>query len=285
MEIHYEKATLFKRFMAYVIDLFLLIFLTISIFYPSTFIYKTFSIYKENKEKIDNTYRVSMLYKEIDNKFIDLITFIEEKELNNEESYNLIKDSLDYFYINLKAFSHEETYKNEYLKKLKESNYFELINENYVLKKEYTYKEGYEFLKEIYKDSIKYLSNNKYYIEGSTRLLLIELSTILISYFISYLVLYLLIPLIIKNGNKSIGRLIFHINIVNYNGLNLSATKFIGYSLFNFLFIYFLSIFAFFIPSLVSLLMIIFSKDNRSFSEYIFNIYLLDSKSKNIINN
>lgn len=285
MEIHYQKTTLFKRFMAYIIDLFLLVFLCVSIYYPFSFIYSSLSIYKDNKEKIDNTYRISSLYKEIDNEFIDLISYIENNELNNEESYNLIKDSLDYFYIDLKAFKNEDTFKNEYLNKLNESNYFDLINDKYVLKNEYTFKEGYEFLKNIYKESIKYLSNNEDFLKGSTSILLIQIVTILISYFISYLIFYLLIPLIFKNGNKSIGRLIFSINIVNYNGLNLSIGKYISYSLFNFLFIYLLSLFAFFIPSLISLLMILFSKDNKSFGEYVFNIYLLDSKSKNIINN
>lgn len=283
MEIHYQKATLFKRFIAKFIDLTILVFSTLFFVFIFSLFYKNLSIYKNNIDVINNTYVESKLYVKENNKFIDLLTISEEKYENNEEKYNFLKERLDYFYFELNAYSENDSYKNDYINALINSGYFENINNSYELKNTSSFKEGYDVLKEIYQNSLKYLSNNKFFIKASSLLFLYQILLVLISFIVSFIIFELIIPLFIK-GNKSIGRLIFSINLVSNTGLNLSKSRFILFSLFNLFFIYILNIFAFLLPSLISIFMIIFTKDNKSFGEYVFNIYVLDAKTKNIIN-
>lgn len=283
MEIHYQKATLFKRFIAKFIDLTILVFSTLFFVFIFSLFYKNVSIYKNNMDVINNIYVESKLYVEENNKFIDLLTISEEKYENNEEKYNFLKERLDYFYFELNAYSENDLYKDDYINVLINSGYFENINNSYELKNTSSFNEGYDVLKEIYQNSLKYLSNNKNFVKASSLLFLYQILLILISFIASYIIFELLIPLFIK-GNKSIGRLIFSINLVSNTGLNLTNSRFILFSLFNLFFIYILNIFAFLLPSLISIFMIIFTKDNKTFGEYVFNIYVLDAKTKNIIN-
>jgi hypothetical protein len=287
IEIEYKSVSVVKRFFSKFVDLFIIVFTCFVFFSLSNmFIVKNVDGYKnlintQNKLKIE-----SNLYLEDGTYVIDYVNT--DSFTNYESKKDYLSSTIEKFYTN-QTFFNDSTYKNQYYQRAVESKdsssnlLFKLENE--VLKESNLKPEDYyNFYKdEIENHCIGYLFNNSEY-SNCTRLISLSLIiTAFICLFISYVIYRVVLPLTcFKKGKQTLGMKLFKISYVGVDAFSVSGTKYALKSIFDFIVYYLLNIVSFLIPLIISTGMMFLSKSGQDLSEYIFNVYPIDTKNDDV---
>lgn len=287
IEIEYKSVSVVKRFFSKFVDLFIIVFTCFVFFSLSNmFIVKNVDGYKnlintQNKLKIE-----SNLYLKDGTYVIDYVNT--ESFTNYESKKDYLSSTIEKFYTN-QTFFNDSTYKNQYYQRALESKdsssnlLFKL--ENAVLKENNLKPEDYyNFYKdEIENHCIGYLFNNSEY-SNCTRLISLSLIiTAFICLFISYVIYRVVLPLTcFKRGKQTLGMKLFKISYVGVDAFSVSGTKYVLKSIFDFVVYYLLNIVSFLIPLIISIGMMFLSKSGQDLSEYVFNVYPIDTKNDDV---
>ena len=131
--------------------------------------------------------------------------------------------------------------------------------------------------------AIKYVINSDQYV-SATRIISLSFIfiTLLVPIVFSVILFELVFPLIFKRGRKTLGKLIFKLSVVDNRGLSCSFWRFLGrFSIFFFLEVL-VGIVSFAIPLIISFSMMVFSKTNQSFHDYVVNTYVVEAPTSSI---
>lgn len=280
----YKGIKIYKRILANLIDFFIKLILSLVFILISSLIYKSLDLYINLENTISNIEIESKLFIKENDINIEITSYTLNLDISYEEKYNYLKENIDYFFIDLNAYLDIEEEGKKELDALKiNSGYFELIDNELIEKEEVTYLTLYSFYKDkVYLEAKNNLYNNESYSLSVSKNFLISVLIYVFSYLLSVIIINFIFPLIFKRGRLTIGRKIFKIGLVNNKGLSLSLNEFIRYFLFYFIFEDILSLFTFLLPKLLSYLMIIFSRFNQGFTEYVLNFYLVSYENKKI---
>ena len=287
IEIEYDYVPLYKRFFSAIIDIFITIFLALILTLSSLFIYTNSSIYKESISSINTVIEDSSLYIKSNEEYILISDYYENnKTISNNEKRKDLDKRVNYFYINLNCYSDISFFGNNLLNELKleyGNNLFykdEISNEIKekvdALDKDFV--EFYIYI--INENAIGYLLQNDIYKNETNKIFIFQIILLVSSIIISVLIFYLFIPLIIKRGNKTIGKLIFRFGNLKVNGFSLSKKDFLIKFLYFFFLEFLLSLFTFFIPLLISIGMMMFSISHQNLNEYLSQSYSLSNENK-----
>ena len=287
IEIEYDYVPLYKRFFSAIIDIFITIFLALILTLSSLFIYTNISIYKESISSINMVIEDSSLYIKSNEEYILISDYYENnKTISNNEKRKDLEKRVNYFYINLNCYSDISSFGNNLLNELKleyGNNLFykdEISNEIKekvdALDKDFV--EFYIYI--INENAIGYLLQNDIYKNETNKIFIFQIILLVSSIIISVLIFYLFIPLIIKRGNKTIGKLIFRFGNLKVNGFSLSKKDFLIKFLYFFFLEFLLSLFTFFIPLLISIGMMMFSISHQNLNEYLSQSYSLSNENK-----
>jgi len=287
-DIVFEKADLKRRFFASMFDYIFVLILSFIVFSISGMFLRNSAVYQENvnKEKIVMIESGLYVKKDDESEQVFLITdfYDQDTTSDDEKKYFILREAVDSFYLDLNCYQKSEDYGKIRLNKfLDDSDMFYIVDENYVLKSEKTFKEGYDFYKNILtNDAIGQLINEETYLNASKDNFIMTIWILFLSYVVSIIILFYVVPLIFKRGRKTFGRLIFKIGLVDKHGINVKL------SLFTVKFIIFLileailSVFAFMLPFCVSVGMAVLSKTSQNFSEYMTNTYSINDENKRV---
>lgn len=259
-KVEYYKLPFYRRLTSIFMDLMMLILLfTIFLFPISSII----------DNKIEKNQELTQCIKEMNDILVESGLFIVDKSGTITEDISDKAISLGYEYLNKL-----ETY----LSIKNESELFEYENGTYV--EIGTKEEMNEFYKEnwkiVYQELVSTEEYNKYnqkYIEIMEKYSGI---TYAISIVASIVILFMIIPIFSNNG-KTLGKLIFKVSIVtNYyqkpNKLQVFIRQF-----------FFVLLTFTFIPTIISLILVLFDKQGKSLHDYISSTRLIDSNIEKML--
>lgn len=285
--LEYEKPQLYKRVFSNIIDMILVFIVSVSLISLSLSIYNKSESYT-NSNKIMNDVKIqSGFYKEIDDTLIFLTDELESAtEKTYEEKYNTIKNITYTFFLDESGTFFEGNGIQIWHEIISKSDLFELVDGKYEKRDGVSDLRAYEFYKKFVDENILgYISKNINYIDAARTIIIVQIVIFLASFFLSIIIFYLIIPFIFYRGKKSIGRLIFKIAFVDFQGISASSARFLGkFALFFFIEVV-LSIFTFGIPLFISISMLGFSKSGQCLSEYLSGVYAISSDNKKIYKN
>ncbi len=287
IEIEYNNASIVKRFFSKFVDLFTIVF-TCFVFFSlvNMFVLKNVDGYSNLIKTQDNLKVESGLYLENGTYVID---YVDSTDFSNyEEKKNYLSSSILSFYNN-STFFEDDSIKNQYYqrclnKKDSSSNQMFYLEDNLIKEFNLNPKDYYEFYKSEIEDYSKgYLFNNVSY-ANCTRL--ISVSQIISAYiclFISYIIYKVILPIsCFKRGRQTLGMKLFNISYIGVDAFNISLIRYLLKALFDFVIFYIVDVVSFLIPLFVSIGMMFLTKTNQYLSEYVFNIYVVDSKNEDV---
>lgn len=285
--IHYKRVGLIKRTFISLLDIFFLIFLTLTLSLISLGTYVSSSSFQNDNESLISLKNESNLF--IDNEEI-LVKLQNDDSLTINEKSEALEVAITKFYI----FTNETiNTSGDYLKeyetrklnaKENELNLFIKVEDTIVRSKNNIKDSVYlDFYKEEYLSyALPTLYSLPLYTSITQKIVLINLSLISFSLLISGLIIYLVFPLIFKRDHATLSMKIFKVGLINSNGVSLSTKEFI----FRFLFIYviefILGTLSLFIIPLISYSYMILSKKESPFHDALINIMMIDKNSNKI---
>ncbi len=285
--IHYKRVGLIKRTFISLLDIFFLIFLTLTLSLISLGTYVSSSSFQNDNESLISLKNESNLF--IDNEEI-LVKLENDDSLTINEKSEALEVAITKFY----KFTNETiNTSSDYLKeyetrklnaKENEVNLFIKV-EDEIIRSENNIKDSVylDFYKEEYLGyALPTLYSLPLYTSITQKIVLINLSLISFSLLISGLIIYLVFPLIFKRDHATLSMKIFKVGLINSNGVSLSTKEFI----FRFLFIYviefILGILSLFIIPLISYSYMILSKKESPLHDALINIMMVDKNSNKI---
>lgn len=285
--IHYKRVGLIKRTFISLLDIFFLIFLTLTLSLISLEAYVSSSSFQNDNESLISLKNESNLF--IDNEEI-LVKLQNDDSLTINEKSEALEVAITKFYI----FTNETiNTSGDYLKeyetrklnaKENELNLFIKVEDTIVRSKNNIKDSVYlDFYKEEYLSyALPTLYSLPLYTSITQKIVLINLSLISFSLLMSGLIIYLVFPLIFKRDHATLSMKIFKVGLINSNGVSLSTKEFI----FRFLFIYviefILGTLSLFIIPLISYSYMILSKKESPFHDALINIMMIDKNSNKI---
>lgn len=106
-----------------------------------------------------------------------------------------------------------------------------------------------------------------------------------VSLTLAYAIVYLVIPLCLGRGKKTLGRLIFHLGLVDQRVLSVTWKRYLVRWLIMFFVEIVLSVMTLCVPLLVSITMMVFTKRKQNFHDYMLGIDELDDENQKIYKN
>jgi|GEM_PF-710203 len=285
-EVLYPKPKLYKRYFSGLIDLALLAILGLLFFSLFQFSFSHLPSYKRTVQERDQLQVASGLYTS-DAKLL-IVATDEDEESPLEDRKETLRKGLETFYLNPDYFSTKDAYQayQERKKDAKDSQ----GNLLFVAGTDGTYLEGnasaksyYDFYhEEIDRYASPLLFQNPSYREKTNRIFRFFLGNLFFGLTLAFLLLYLLVPLLFRRGRKTLGRYLFHLALLGPDGLNLKTRAFLLRFLFVFLVGYLLDLVTVFVPLLVSLGMMTFSKSGQDLFDYVTNTYVVDDSRREV---
>jgi uncharacterized RDD family membrane protein YckC len=286
-EVEYPRAALYKRWFAFIIDLFLAVLSGMIFFSLGNLIIDHVPSYEAVVEKRDEMQVQSGLY---DSNHQALILTVS----NSTDSYDVKKDTLakaiEAFYANTDYFT-TDSYYQEYQSRKKaatDSSGNPIFVEDSAhpgtyLEGSYSSETYYNFYySEIDKHCLGYLSLNATYKDLTNVIFRAFILLLFAGMTIGYLLFFFVLPWILKRGRKTLGMYLFRISLVSNEGLNLTAKQYLLRSLLQFVLGYLLSLATFGIPILVSVTMMHLSKAHQDFFDYLTKTYMVDTANKDV---
>ena len=282
--LEYSKARIYQRVFSFFIDLFLAVLLGMIINSLCGLVTSVVPKYQEVLQERIVLQDQSGLFDE--NQKLWTLS-LEGSDMTIQEKKELLSTRLDEFYHN-DVFFEDDTFYQSYQKRKSEAVnekgelLFQLISGSYV-EKDFSDDVYYSFYqKEFENYASAALSHNVRFADLSNLIVRISVIEIVLSMSVGFALSFVIMPLILKRGRKTIGMYLFKISLVGGDALNVRGKTLLFRNVFLLLIGYWLTIFTFGIPWLVSLTMMTFSKTGQDFFDYMSGTYVVSTKDKDI---
>lgn len=282
--LEYSKARIYQRVFSFFIDLFLAVLLGMIINSLCGLVTSVVPKYQEVLQERIELQDQSGLFDE--NQKLWTLS-LEGSDMTIQEKKELLSTRLDEFYHN-DVFFEDDTFYQSYQKRKSEAVnekgefLFELISGSYV-EKDFSDDVYYSFYqKEFENYASAALSHNVRFADLSNLIVRISVIEIVLSMSVGFALSFVIMPLILKRGRKTIGMYLFKISLVGGDALNVRGKTLVFRNALLLLIGYWLTIFTFGIPWLVSLTMMTFSKTGQDFFDYMSGTYVVSTKDKDI---
>lgn len=282
--LEYSKARIYQRVFSFFIDLFLAVLLGMIINSLCGLMTSVVPKYQEVLQERIELQDQSGLFDE--NQKLWTLS-LEGSDMTIQEKKELLSTRLDEFYHN-DVFFEDDTFYQSYQKRKSEAVnekgelLFELISGSYV-EKDFSDDVYYSFYqKEFENYASAALSHNVRFADLSNLIVRISVIEIVLSMSVGFALSFVIMPLILKRGRKTIGMYLFKISLVGGDALNVRGKTLLFRNVLLLLIGYWLTIFTFGIPWLVSLTMMTFSKTGQDFFDYMSGTYVVSTKDKDI---
>lgn len=282
--LEYSKARIYQRVFSFFIDLFLAVLLGMIINSLCGLVTSVVPKYQEVLQERIELQDQSGLFDE--NQKLWTLS-LEGTDMTIQEKKELLSIRLDEFYHNA-VFFEDDTFYQSYQKRKSEAVnekgelLFELISGSYV-EKDFSDDVYYSFYqKEFENYASAALSHNVRFADLSNLIVRISVIEIVLSMSVGFALSFVIMPLILKRGRKTIGMYLFKISLVGGDALNVRGKTLLFRNVLLLLIGYWLTIFTFGIPWLVSLTMMTFSKTGQDFFDYMSGTYVVSTKDKDI---
>ena len=296
MEVVFNKPKYRVRLFAFFFDFMCMVITGVLLVFAMQAIMNNVPYYKAANKTIDEIQLASGLYVERDDHTTKLMCDFYKVENDNQyEEYNKkFDEALTSFYTNERFFDLSDPNSGIHLyniEKIPEGEtegvlfiYADETRTSIVQKSGASKKDLYDFYCRIMSEkAIKYVINNDAYVSSTKTISLSFIFIILLVPIVfSVLLFELLFPLIFRRGRKTLGKLIFKLSVVDVRGLACPLGRFLG----RFAILFFLEILigiaSFAIPIIVSFSMMVFSKTNQAFHDYVTNTYVVEAPMSSI---
>ena len=282
--LEYSKARIYQRVFSFFIDLFLAVLLGMIINSLCGLVTSVVPKYQEVLQERIELQDQSGLFDE--NQKLWTLS-LEGSDMTIQEKKELLSTRLDEFYHN-DVFFEDDTFYQSYQKRKSEAVnekgelLFKLISGSYV-EKDFSDDVYYSFYqKEFENYASAALSHNVRFADLSNLIVRISVIEIVLSMSVGFALSFVIMPLILKRGRKTIGMYLFKISLVGGGALNVRGKILLFRNVLLLLIGYWLTIFTFGIPWLVSLTMMTFSKTGQDFFDYMSGTYVVSTKDKDI---
>ena len=282
--LEYSKARIYQRVFSFFIDLFLAVLLGMIINSLCGLVTSVVPKYQEVLQERIELQDQSGLFDE--NQKLWTLS-LEGSDMTIQEKKELLSTRLDEFYHN-DVFFEDDTFYQSYQKRKSEAVnekgelLFNLISGSYV-EKDFSDDVYYSFYqKEFENYASAALSHNVRFADLSNLIVRISVIEIVLSMSVGFALSFVIMPLILKRGRKTIGMYLFKISLVGGDALNVRGKTLVFRNVLLLLIGYWLTIFTFGIPWLVSLTMMTFSKTGQDFFDYMSGTYVVSTKDKDI---
>ena len=282
--LEYSKARIYQRVFSFFIDLFLAVLLGMIINSLCGLVTSVVPKYQEVLQERIELQDQSGLFDE--NQKLWTLS-LEGSDMTIQEKKELLSTRLDEFYHN-DVFFEDDTFYQSYQKRKSEAVnekgelLFQLISGSYV-EKDFADDVYYSFYqKEFENYASAALSHNVRFADLSNLIVRISVIEIVLSMSVGFALSFVIMPLILKRGRKTIGMYLFKISLVGGDALNVRGKTLLFRNVLLLLIGYWLTIFTFGIPWLVSLTMMTFSKTGQDFFDYMSGTYVVSTKDKDI---
>lgn len=282
--LEYSKARIYQRVFSFFIDLFLAVLLGMIINSLCGLVTSVVPKYQEVLQERIVLQDQSGLFDE--NQKLWTLS-LEGSDMTIQEKKELLSTRLDEFYHN-DVFFEDDTFYQSYQKRKSEAVnekgelLFQLISGSYV-EKDFSDDVYYSFYqKEFENYASAALSHNVRFADLSNLIVRISVIEIVLSMSVGFALSFVIMPLILKRGRKTIGMYLFKISLVGGDALNVRGKILLFRNVLLLLIGYWLTIFTFGIPWLVSLTMMTFSKTGQDFFDYMSGTYVVSTKDKDI---
>ena len=282
--LEYSKARIYQRVFSFFIDLFLAVLLGMIINSLCGLVTSVVPKYQEVLQERIVLQDQSGLFDE--NQKLWTLS-LEGSDMTIQEKKELLSTRLDEFYHN-DVFFEDDTFYQSYQKRKSEAVnekgelLFQLISGSYV-EKDFSDDVYYSFYqKEFENYASAALSHNVRFADLSNLIVRISVIEIVLSMSVGFALSFVIMPLILKRGRKTIGMYLFKISLVGGDALNVRGKTLLFRNVLLLLIGYWLTIFTFGIPWLVSLTMMTFSKTGQDFFDYMSGTYVVSTKDKDI---
>ncbi len=282
--LEYSKARIYQRVFSFFIDLFLAVLLGMIINSLCGLVTSVVPKYQEVLQERIELQDQSGLFDE--NQKLWTLS-LEGSDMTIQEKKKLLSTRLDEFYHN-DVFFEDDTFYQSYQKRKSEAVnekgelLFKLISGSYV-EKDFSDDVYYSFYqKEFENYASAALSHNVRFADLSNLIVRISVIEIVLSMSVGFALSFVIMPLILKRGRKTIGMYLFKISLVGGDALNVRGKTLLFRNVLLLLIGYWLTIFTFGIPWLVSLTMMTFSKTGQDFFDYMSGTYVVSTKDKDI---
>ena len=282
--LEYSKARIYQRVFSFFIDLFLAVLLGMIINSLCGLVTSVVPKYQEVLQERIVLQDQSGLFDE--NQKLWTLS-LEGSDMTIQEKKELLSTRLDEFYHN-DVFFEDDTFYQSYQKRKSEAVnekgelLFKLISGSYV-EKDFSDDVYYSFYqKEFENYASAALSHNVRFADLSNLIVRISVIEIVLSMSVGFALSFVIMPLILKRGRKTIGMYLFKISLVGGDALNVRGKILLFRNVLLLLIGYWLTIFTFGIPWLVSLTMMTFSKTGQDFFDYMSGTYVVSTKDKDI---
>lgn len=217
----------------------------------------------------------SHLYVKSNNTIVELIDTYDDK--TDEKAFYLnVDQKITKFYID---FANDGINIETYNKSKQDSQYFNVVDDEYVIKNEVTIERIRTFFNSEYEKALTLFNNyDDVYLDLARDITMYSIFTIVISITLSSLILYLIIPLCMKNG-ETIGKKLFSIGVASAkDGFRVRKSQLVIRYLVFYTLEILVSIIAIGLPLIVSFSMLVFSKNGYTIHDYLAATVLVDRK-------
>lgn len=286
LKVEYKKAKLHRRFLAFFIDLFLLAFLT-GIFFGvcNTFV-PNLPFYAEVVATRKQLQEESLLYESSTEE--DIATYIANTSAlaTITEKKEYLSSRLSAFYANAKFVSVAEarSYEERKAKATKDGVSLFEMKEGELVEKSLSPAYFITFYsEEVTNHALSILSQYPDYFHSSQVIFLTSFFEIIILLTLNFSFLNFVVPVcIFRKGRRTFGRAVFKIGILNKRALSPRKRAYLARAILEFLFLIVLDFFAFLIPLMISVTMLLLSNDSQSLVDYLTGQYMVDMSKDDI---
>ena len=285
--VKYKKCSDLKRILAFIVDFFFTLVLTLLLLGASLAIFYATPSYKDSISLQNDLKERSGLF--IDSK--ELPTYLSEQELTIKEQAIKLNEAITSFYENDYFFDTNETLEQYENRKLNEKynsiNLFILENDEIIFNfNEVSESVFLTYLTSEYSNhALCELRNFNEYFNATHFISLTTLLLIIFIFLFSSIVFNFVIPLFSKNNRSTLGMKIFHLGLISNLNYSLSTKEFVFRFVFFFIIDYILGFLSFFIIPLISLTYMLLSKNAVPFHDLLINSKMIDVTGVKIYKN
>ena len=285
--VKYKKCSDLKRIIAFIVDFFFTLLLTLLLLASSLAIFYATPNYKEALSIQENLKERSALF--IEGKEAPL--YLSENSLTIKEQARELDQLMTNFYENSYFFKDNNEINEYNNRKLNEKyngyNLFKEENNEIIFTFSNVPDNTYlTYLTSEYNTyALSSLRNFDEYINTTKFISLTNLLLIIFAFLFSSIIFYFLIPFLSKNNRATLGMKIFKLGLISNSNYSLTKKEFIYRFLFFFIIEYILGFLSFFIIPLISLSFMLLSKNSLPFHDLLLNSKMVDVSGVKIFKN
>ena len=285
--VKYKKCSDLKRIMAFIVDFFFALLLTLLLLASSLAIFYATPNYKEALSIQEDLKERSALF--IEGKEAPL--YLSENSLTIKEQARELDELMTNFYEDPYFFKDNNEINEYNNRKLNEKyngyNLFKEENNEIIFTFNNVPDNTYlTYLTSEYNTyALSSFRNFDEYINTTKFVSLTNLLLIIFTFLFSSIIFYFLIPFLSKNNRATLGMKIFKLGLISNSNYSLTKKEFIYRFLFFFVIEYILGFLSFFIIPLISLSFMLLSKNSLPFHDLLLNSKMIDVSGVKIFKN